>query len=299
MTILKAPFSGKPKANMSHFQFIPPGNKHNPCKMPKGKEEELTSWNTVQDRIRECLEPDFNKLRPKWVFRGLESSGYHLTTTLQRTGGDINHIRDVENPLFRNFKKYAHRDIEKQEPDLHWLAVAQHHRLPTRLLDWTVSPTVALHFATCNLDKLDDDSALWAVNFDKTNKLLPCELRNILTDQRAKFLTVNLMNDHQLRTLEDLSALGSDYVLFFEPSAIDDRIVNQYAVFSLMPSCETVMCDWLESHPELYKKYILKRDVKREIRDRLDQMNVTERVLFPGLDGLADWLKRYYFYRSP
>ena len=85
--------------------------------MQKEREEELTSWNEVQDRIRECLEPDFNKLRPKCVFRGLESSSYHLTTTLQRIGGNFKHIREVEAPLFRNFRKYAHRDIEKHEPD--------------------------------------------------------------------------------------------------------------------------------------------------------------------------------------
>jgi hypothetical protein len=44
----------------------------------------------------------------------------------------------------------------------------------------------------------------------------------------------------------------------------------------------------------LYKKIIIPAELKWEIRDKMDQANITERVLFPGLDGLSQWLRRHY-----
>jgi hypothetical protein len=54
------------------------------------------------------------------------------------------------------------------------------------------------------------------------------------------------------------------------------------------------MDDWLEANPELWHAWLISPEAKAEIRERLDQGNITERVLMPGLDGLAAWLRRYY-----
>jgi hypothetical protein len=51
---------------------------------------------------------------------------------------------------------------------------------------------------------------------------------------------------------------------------------------------------WLARHPRIWRRIIIPADLKWELRDKLDQANITERVLFPGLDGLSSWLKRQY-----
>jgi hypothetical protein len=83
------------------------------------------------------------------------------------------------------------------------------------------------------------------------------------------------------------------FAVFFEPPSLDERIVNQFALFSVMSSPTASMAEWLTDNG-LGRKIIIPSKLKWEIRDKLDQGNITERVLFPGLDGLARWLARHY-----
>jgi hypothetical protein len=95
--------------------------------------------------------------------------------------------------------------------------------------------------------------------------------------------------------LRELAGLADgDYVLFLEPPSLNERIVNQYALFSLMSRAEARLDEWLDTRPELSRRLVIPSKLKWEVRDKLDQANITERVLFPGLDGLSRWLARYY-----
>jgi hypothetical protein len=99
-------------------------------------------------------------------------------------------------------------------------------------------------------------------------------------------------------TLDDFDNLTrTEFVVFLEPPSLDDRIVNQYALFALMSSCDAQLDKWLSRSPELCRRVRIPAQLKWEVRDKLDQANIRERVLFPGLDGLTRWLTRYHMPR--
>lgn len=252
----------------------------------------IHSWNElVSELFEESWNPDLGRFRSRYAFRGLSNADYRLETTLIRLQGNF---AELERHLLRNFKKYAHRSVVERDSLWHWLSVAQHYGLPTRLLDWTYSPFIAMHFATANIENFHLDGTIWAVNYVKAHQLLPDRLKNKLEQEGANVMTVEMLSE-SIRTLDELNELSlDDFAIFFEPPSIDDRIINQYAFCSVMTSPDRSLDDWLQSHPHIWRKIIIPAALKWEIRDKLDQANITERVLFPGMDGLSRWLKRHY-----
>lgn len=259
-------------------------------------EVRVESWLELQ----ECLFADswhqeLHRHRSDFCFRGEADAANRLTTSLMRLGGDY---AALEQHLLRSFRKYAPRREVPVDSTWNWLALAKHHDLPTRLLDWSYSPYVALHFATAAPELSERDGAIWMVDFVAARERLPPKLREALEHEGGNALTAETLAACA-RTLRELDALGDDFVVFFEPPSLDERIVNQYALFSLMPDPRAQLDEWLQRHPELCRRLVIPAGLKWEIRDKLDQANVTERVLFPGLDGLSAWLKRYYSPRAP
>jgi hypothetical protein len=277
-------------------------------------EVRVTRWDDlIREIYFEPINEELQRYRSKFVYRGMTDAGFGLRPSLTRVG---DHFGGVEMLLFNDFRQYARREATAGASFWNWLAVAQHRGLPTRLLDWTFSPYVAMHFATSNLGAGQSPQAavIWAVNYAETNKLLSDTLARSLQLHRKNIFSVEML-DAAVPDLESLDRFHPDaFVLFMEPPSIDERIVNQAALFSVMShpeprkgqTLETGLDEFLvgrqndlgSNAPRLFKKIVIAPELKWEIRDRLDQANITERVMFPGMDGLSAWLKRHYTKRG-
>lgn len=253
----------------------------------------VESWaQLVEEVYHDAWKPTLGRFRSDYAFRGLSDSRYRLENSFLRNCG----MRpELEYHILRNFRKYARTsEPNLTNTQLRSLVLAQHHGLPTRLLDWTYSPFIAMHFATSNTERYDIDGVIWKIDFVKVNELIPEPLKALLWKEKCNAFTVEMLESEFSNVQKFDEVIGPGNVLFFEPPSIDDRIVNQFALFSIMSDATSVLDDWLLQHPDVYRRLIIPSGLKWEIRDKLDQANITERVLFPGLDGLANWLKRHY-----
>jgi hypothetical protein len=246
-------------------------------------EHRVENWEELQSLLfSEMWNESLGLFRSSFAFRGNTDASVGLVSGLVRLGGDV----ELEQQLMRAFRKYARQDAVPHDTDWDWLALGQHHGLPTRLLDWTYSPYVALHFATQNLERYDRDGIVWMIDYVQAHERLPPRLRDALAAEGANVFTTELLAE-SAPGLRDLDDEGEAFVLFVEPPSFDSRIVNQYALFSVMSPVDLDLEDSA-------RRIVIPAELKWEVRDKLDQANVTERVLFPGLDGISRWLARYY-----
>lgn len=258
------------------------------------------SWQDVIELLfADSFNDELRRHRSPYGFRGMTNAAYGLNTSLMRLEHPIDKVARIESRLLDSFRKYAHSFFDDKYSNWHWLSLAQHHGLPTRLLDWSYSPFVALHFATDNLAQMHLPGVVWCVNLFETQQYLPNDIRLFLEQEgRSSVPIEQLAKDFPDFKAFDNPDQYNDFVLFFEPPSLDQRIVNQVALFSFNSRPDLNLSQWLEGesvqHPTICKRIIIPADLKWEVRDKLDQAGITERVLFPGLDGLSTWLKRWY-----
>ena len=253
----------------------------------------IHSFEELQDLIfKDCFDEKTMRFRDNYVYRGMCDKDYKLKSKLNRVCG---HDLSLESSINRSFLKYGYADVKDCSSFWQMLALGQHYGLPTRLLDWTYSPLVAAHFATEDIYKYDRDGVIYRISMNAGRNKLPRCLKEELDKDSAQSFTLSMLDAHA-KNLEEFKALSPDpYFVFFEPASQTNRITNQYALFSMTSDPSYSLLDLLSDDPlDTLTKIIIPKETKLEIRDKLDYINISERLIFPGLDGICSWITRRY-----
>ena len=244
--------------------------------------------------------PDLGRNRSPFVYRGMTNADFRMVTSLRRNCRELQ--RNLEPAILKNFAKYAViEDPSVAHSVWRQMIMGQHHGLPTRLLDWTQSALVALHFAVSEEDLArmeDHDCMVWRVDIAELHALLPERYQQVMRDYQAEVFSVDMLGSAaQSLALYDRD-MGDRSMVVLEPPSLSARIVNQYSFFSVIPMEMENVEDFLDRFTGHTVKYVIDRKLRWRVRDMLDQLNMSERIVYPGLDGLSRWIARHYYVKE-
>ncbi|NUM40216.1 MAG: FRG domain-containing protein [Leptospiraceae bacterium] len=246
-----------------------------------------------------------NKGPSQFLFRGCGNVDYKLLPSLYRHKSvtSVADILDLEKKIFERFIVRCVPFLEKNydtNSEKYWpfLFLMQHFGVPTRLLDWSENPYVALYFA------------LTSANFDDKTKTYKQDAAFWILD--AKSWNENVINKKQFYDGEILHP-GSLYLNGYKPCTImehfqelplamfgdynSQRIVAQRGAFTIFGSNLTGMEHIAEQKTELKStliKYTISKDNIPALLNSLLLIGITDSVVFPSLEGLSKELKRHF-----
>jgi hypothetical protein len=243
-------------------------------------------------------DPETGRHRDTGVYRGVRHADWPLLTSLDRLGGvQAPHAKaGLEAHVLRNFVRYS-RPYLAAPPASDWdyLVWAQHHGVPTRLLDWTYSPLIAAHFATLpRRHREATDRAVWRLDWQRVHRAFGFPELALGTDDLERVRH----GDQPLTpwTLFDDDPRRRPFACMLEPPSVDPRIVGQAAVFTLCSDKSRSFDRFLAVHglEDALTRFVIPAGAAARVRDQLDMVGADERRLFPDLDGVAAKLRLYY-----
>ncbi len=241
---------------------------------------------------------DLHRNRSSYLYRGMPDVSFRMYTSLSRNCKNLS--KTLEPAILENFAKYAViGDPSIAESVWRQMILGQHYGLPTRLLDWTHSALVGLHFAMSEteMDEMDQhDCMVWRIDMNEMYAHLPEEYQTLLNRNLSTIYSVDMLREITGNSLQKYDEdMGKDAMVIIEPPSVNTRIVNQYSFFSVVPMEMTDIEGFLENRTHNTVKYIIDGQLRWRVRDMLDQLNISERIMYPGLDGLSKWIARHYY----
>lgn len=200
----------------------------------------------------------------EWGFRGVPSSDYDLVPSIGRKDIREKYDLDLEKKIFERFRQMAIPFLGTR-PDsmITWLALARHHGLPTRLLDWTLSPLIAAFFATSETPVKSGITKTFAIYAYKSNYFEEQQQIDDPFDIARSFVEVH--TDHQ-----------------------SERITAQRGFFTLHKQPDQPFRE------KSLIKFVFPEKKRSEVLNEVDFYGVNKSSLFPGLDGIAAYWGWFY-----
>jgi hypothetical protein len=249
--------SGRLPNSTKHVKFLlckqHPGGKMS-IQEPPWARVRIETWGQFQDLLEGYLDGE-------WLFRGVTSARHPLLTSIGRNRETYRYSLETEKNLLTQFKREALPFLpSRPTDDWEWLALAQHHGVPTRLLDWSESPYVSLFFAVAGND--GEDSGLYITE------------RPQLAGELGR-------NPFEVKE-----------VAFFYPGYVSPRLVTQRGLFTVHPNPSETYT------PAKMTQVVIGKDKKPDFRRKLDAMGIHHAMIYADLDGLSRRLVALQGYRA-